>query len=378
MEEIRIYRVEDIPSIQWPHTPDGQYAKNYLQSFMEKGSNYYIHNVKTQMMVLQIADLLLPMTINEEEYENSYVCSPYGHYITYAQEELPLVGGLAVQIPLRWFLKGLGWVLKDSQINRVVIVNNWLLSTNLYPSITTAQLHTITQKLVSSFPNHAILFRSVTDHRPYGLKSSFDELDYHVLVSRQVYFFDPFTKDALRNQDLKRDIRLLDASGYEVIDRFSSEDIPRLVELYNMLYLDKYSMNNPQFNDQFVHLALQKKTLTIKGLKKGNCIDGVIGFFIRNGVMTTPFFGYDTTLPQETGLYRMLSAQLVREAQERKLLLHQSSGAASFKRTRKAYPIMEYTMAYTKHLPPKRQKVWSHLSWMMGRVAKPLLEKYQL
>ncbi|MGQ0517184.1 hypothetical protein ACT453_43635, partial [Bacillus sp. D-CC] len=41
--------------------------------------------------------------------------------------------------------------------------------------------------------------------------------------------------------------------------------------------------------------------------KKGDTIDGVIAYFIRNGVMTTPILGYDTTSDQQQGLYRILT-----------------------------------------------------------------------
>ena len=35
--------------------------------------------------------------------------------------------------------------------------------------------------------------------------------------------------------------------------------------------------------------------------------DDLLRYYVRNGVMTTPLFGYDTTLPPSAGLYRLLS-----------------------------------------------------------------------
>jgi hypothetical protein len=41
-------------------------------------------------------------------------------------------------------------------------------------------------------------------------------------------------------------------------------------------------------------LALERQLLTLWALVREGCIDGVVGYFVRNGVMTQPFFGYDT------------------------------------------------------------------------------------
>ncbi|WP_374016341.1 hypothetical protein ABU162_18735 [Paenibacillus thiaminolyticus] len=73
--------------------------------------------------------------------------------------------------------------------------------------------------------------------------------------------------------------------------------------------------------------------------------------FCRDGVMTTMLFGYDTALPQELGLYRMLSAALLELARENGDLLHESSGAAQFKRNRGARADIGYSAVFCDHLP---------------------------
>ena len=50
-----------------------------------------------------------------------------------------------------------------SKFEQVVFVNNWLLSTNLYPSMPHALMQALRDLLVRSFPQHAIIFRSVND-----------------------------------------------------------------------------------------------------------------------------------------------------------------------------------------------------------------------
>ena len=88
----------------------------------------------------------------------------------------------------------------------------------------------------------------------------------------------------------------------------NDEEIKRALNLYNQLYLEKYSQLNPQFSLNFFQLIKQKTTgesqsiLTAYVLANNNRIDGVIAFFVRDNVMTCPIFGYDTTVSQEEGL----------------------------------------------------------------------------
>jgi hypothetical protein len=142
--------------------------------------------------------------------------------------------------------------------------------------------------------------------------------------------------------------------------------------------LEKYCDNNPQFNAHFLELALKHKTLEIRALRKAGKIDGVLGFYEINGVMTTPLLGYDPSLPQSVGLYRMLSAQLTTEATKRGMILHQSSGAASFKRFRGFVPNIEYSTVCYGHLAVYRQLVWRLLGLLVNRIAVPLMKKYKL
>ena len=83
--------------------------------------------------------------------------------------------------------------------------------------------------------------------------------------------------------------------GYTVVDAeaITDEDVLRIVELYNALYLQKYSLCNPMFNEHFIKLALLQKNLHLVAIKKGRQIDAILGYFCCNGVMTTPLFGYD-------------------------------------------------------------------------------------
>jgi hypothetical protein len=161
-------------------------------------------------------------------------------------------------------------------------------------------------------------------------------------------------------------------------NKLQEQDIPRIVEIYNMLYLQKYSLCNPMFNEHFIRLALQDQTLHLVALRKDGRVDAVLGYFCRNGVMTTPLFGYDTNLPIEIGLYRMLSALLFFIAQENGHVLHESSGAAQFKRNRGAIADIEYSAVYDQHLSWHRRLCWIVLAGILDSVGVPLMKKFRL
>lgn len=397
MKDVRLYDRETIHLLDWDAKRDGAYAKAFLLPLMRDGVKPYIANISTQLLALEIDDLVLPITVNDEEYENAYVCSPYTHYITYAQEELYHLGKPWLEKCLAGFLSLLSGWFKKGRINRVVCVNNWLVSTNLYHTLTQAQVERITQFLVETFPGHAILFRSVQAGTGSGLLDLFTHSakGYKRIISRQIYIYEPKNDHQLPSKHrwiLKRDQKLLAESEYRVR---RGADIPnqeaeRIVELYNKLYLDKYSFRNPQFTPAFIRLALRESLLEIAVLERsssaekgqseanGSRIDAVLGYFVRNGVMTTPLFGYETDLPPETALYRLLSAQLVADSRRSDLILHQSSGAASFKRCRGAMPFVEYNVVYDRHLPVGRRIIWTVLQVISERIGIPMMQKLKL
>src|SRR5579875_313898 len=354
---IRLFVAENIAQVPWPDTEDGAYARAYLTPLIEYSPQHFIENVTTTYMALLVDEqIVLPLSLNRHEYENSYVCSPFTHYVTYAIEELALIHPVWQRRLFATILTLLGLLGKACRMNQVLCVNNWLLSTNLYPPLTTQQLADILDFLQKRFPHHAIIFRSLNAVTTADILADLTCLGCTPLGSRQVWLVHPADPRALNAKArwlLKRDLALISRHGYTLAtnDRLSAEDTARIVELYNKLYLEKYSRSNPMFNERFIRLALREKTLQLIALKKDGRIDAVLGYFYRNGIMTTPLFGYDTALPQELGLYRMLSAILFQVARERGLLLHERSGAAKFKRNHGAYGTIASRARSLPHLP---------------------------
>jgi hypothetical protein len=352
---------------------------------LRDGTRRYIANVEAEVQVLVIGEVVLPVVVVNGPSrlpKTSYVCSPTTHYIDYAKREVeielhdrPLLRRLSGPL-LELFRPLLTW----SQVERAVYVNNWLLSTNLYPALPLAQLQQLRGMLLGTFPQHALVFRSVNDLLNGELAEQLRMLGFRPVFSRQVYVLDPRTGAHLKKKSFQKDRSLGRRTPYHWLDasQLTLADCSRLKLLYDDLYLDKYSRFNPQFTEDFFREALRSQWLTFFALKQAQRIDGVLGFVERQHVMTTPLIGYDRSVAAESGLYRLLSLKLIEEATARGLILHQSSGAAAFKRHRGSEPSIEYNYVYDAHLPRRRRLPWQLLEALTRSVLVPLMRRFGL
>lgn len=377
---IQLYDQSQIEQIPWGEIANAERIKRVLVPMMMKGTHHFMSNVVTRLMLLKVDQHLLPLTINEKEYENANVCSLFAHYVLYAKQELSMfTSSRLIEKVGHRLIDGLGKWLQLVRINRVVIVNNWMFSTNLYPDLSYDQLQRITEALIHHFPSHAILFRSITDHHPSHLYSDLCRCHYLPVPSREVFYYHPEHFHQLptkKRWKIRRDWRLLEESGYKVLTKeaINERDVERLVQLYHQLYIEKYSIYNVQYRKEFFHLIMNDPTFHLRALVKNQRIDGLIGFYIENGCMTTPILGYDTSLSPKLGLYRMLFGLMIKEAHHRHLLLHESAGVSQFKEERGAYDRIEYHMVYAHHLRLDQQKTWKLLQKILNYIVIPYMK----
>jgi hypothetical protein len=380
MDNILLYDKSNIDSLIIPNNEDAKYAYNYLAPMIKDGVKKYIKNIDTELKILKIDDILLPVNFNNIEYTNSYTSSLYAHYVSYTKEELYELKNPVLEFILNTILNILGYFYKQSNIDKVVYVNNWFLSTNLYLELSKEQYQRITKFLKEKYPNYAIIFRSLNDNLLNKEITYLKDLGYKMLGSRQVYIFDYNKRAKLKGKDknkLFKDIKLLKNSKYKVLD-INNSYIKQALNLYNQLYLDKYSKFNPQFSEEYIKLCYENKLLNFKLLSKNNKINAVLGYYKRNNIMTTPIFGYDTALPKEEGLYRMLSAQLVLDSEQNGCTINMSSGASKFKIYRGAIPSIEYSALYYSHLPSYRRLGYKLLSFVINKIAIPMIKSQKL
>jgi len=376
MPTVKLYTRESAADIAWPETEDGAYARRYLLPFLRDGPQAYIRNVyNTELLVAQVGEAVIPLTLTDFHPDNSYVCSPYSHYISYGgYEEVHRLGNPLAERLIRAALHPVAGYFRRAGLDRVVYVNNWLLSTNLYPALDEATIRGLAQPLPERFPDRTIIFRSVDERRNPLLLQTLRGQGYRMILSRQVWYMQP--EEAQRTRQFKEDRRVLRHHAYEVVDGsvLSDDELSRCLTLYNQLYLEKYSYYNPQFTDAFLRLARDAGILHLRALRRDGQINGVMGFFVRNGLMTQPLFGYDTGLPVDEGIYRLLTLITLQEGLARNLTVHASGGVGKFKKIRGGKPMIEYNAVYDQHLPAARRIPWRILQ-KISAAAIPIFQK---
>ena len=373
---VELFTRENISSLIWPSTPDGDYARRYLLPMMLDGAQKYIKNIyNTRLMLVKVDEVIIPITISDFHPDNTYTVSPYSHYVSYGGfEEVKHLNNPPVEVLIKFIMNPVAWYFRRAELDKVVYVNNYLLSTNLYPSVNSGQLSALSEALPKWFPDRAIVFRSVDQKKNPHIYQALEANGYELVLSRQVWYMEP--EQAVCTRQYKEDMRVLRKHGYEVVDGkdLNDEELVRALHLYNLLYLEKYSYYNPQFTFEFMKLARDEEILHLRALKRDGKINAVMGFFIRNGTMTQPLFGYDTSLPQEEGLYRLLTLITLQEGLERKLLVHASGGVGKFKKVRGGKSVTEYNAVFTKHLPARRQRPWKLIK-AISKFAIPYFQK---
>lgn len=346
-----------------------------------------IGNVATCLRLLDTGDQLMPISINDgnERVDNSYVVSPLTTYCGYADYELGQLGRPWLTSVLRHLVRNIGNWLERAHIDRLVQVNNWLLSTNIYPSgWDGTDLPAITRLLVDTYPEHAIAFRSLNRYSNAKLITHMTALGYLAIPSRQVYLLDGSEGPSaayLRRRDSRKDSRLLASTDYSLVpgEALLDADYRRLEHLYNLLYLEKYCQLNPHFSADWMRVGQDDGWLKLTALRSPTGkIDAVLGWVANEHILTTPVVGYDTSLPQKLGLYRLLSQISLEEAAKRRVLLNMSAGAADFKRMRGCQPEIEYSFVFVHHLPRERQRVWRVLGRILNAVGVPIMRKLKL
>lgn len=374
---IQLFDRENVHQVPWPDTLEARQAKGILVPMMENGVESYIENVRTNLYLVLLDSHIFPITVNETEYENSYVASNY-YFIQMLREEAERKGSFLYPLK-RFFIQSLGQIFKGMKINKMVMVNNWLLTSTIYPNLTEGQLLELTQFLTTHFSDHLIIFRNLEDKSHASMLSSLKELNYRSIMSRYIFIYDQNKKNDFSskvNYHHRRDRRLIQAEGYQIIlDKSENlKKIPRLIQLYRNIYHEKHTSYSPSYTNKYLQLAIEQGFLKIVTLKKEEEIDGVLGFFQRENAMLVPFFGYDTE-KEVNHLYRILTQMAIDEAESQHLLLNDGSGGEKAKLFRGLDPVREFVAVYDRHLPFYRRFFWSFSEKMVEKITAPLLAK---
>ncbi len=377
MSDVELFEPLAGPRDGWP--PGTIVERAYLEAFARDGSTALIANLRTRLLGLRWRGRIFPVSINDAEYGDAYVALPHTAYALYAKAELRLVGIGAAAPVLGLLADAVGLALRAARINRIVHLDNWLVSTNLHGDWAGDGLDAIRDCLTQRFPGHILAIRSLETWSSAPLLERCRAEGWRLLPSRQIYVTDDLARDWALRRDTRQDAKLLAQASYreDPLDRLTAGDAERIAELYGQLYLGRYSRLNPAFTARYIALTHQTGLLRYRGLRdaEGQLV-AVVGCWTRNGILTTPIVGYDTSLPVTAGLYRMACLLLSRMALEQGARLNSSAGAAGFKRNRGARPVIEYSACFVEHLPWPRRAAIGALEAGLNRFLVPAMAKH--
>lgn len=361
-------------------------AEKYVSLLQPNNSSQAaIDNVETDYQTCTIGNTLVPISVNDSEYENSYVCSPFTANISYAKDELGLLQNPLLENTLKVGMTLAGRFLKLGKINKTVSLNNWLVSTNLLPKINPYELQKTTQKLIQDYPNHSLSIRSLNTAHNDELMQFLSDQGWLLIPARQVYLFDTDHSWWKRNHT-KKDQSLLRKveAGKTSLKWLKPEDLQphhfkNIQQCFRQLFIEKHSRYNPAFSESFLKALHDNEIIEFHSFAdETGRIVASIGLFTQQNIITTPIVGYDTSLPKELGLYRLLMAVLLRLTYERQQPMNLSSGAGGFKRARGGEPTLEYTAFYCRHLPWYRRSIHNAFSNLVNRYAPKMFEQHQI
>lgn len=356
-------------------------ARAFAAIHAERSAETLVPNLHARVDTIPSAAGDLPVTVHDGRAGDAWVGSPRTTYADCAAEESArYLPGWAAPLSRR-LISSIGRSMDWAGIDHAVAINNWLLSTNLYPALAQTEPIKLLEEAIARWPRHTLWFRSLNEHDNADWLEALQAAGCRLVASRQVYLYDDVGALAGRHENLKRDLALLGKTRLQHCgdQGITDADYPRIAELYALLYIGKYSRFNPMYGEEFLRRWHRAGLLTFEGFREADGrLTSVMGLFRLGRTATAPIVGYDTTEPRKAALYRLATACAYRACIEHGWRLNFSAGAAGFKRLRGGLPSIEYSAVYVHHLPRRTRIAVDALSSATRRIGVPLLRKYRL
>jgi hypothetical protein len=117
------------------------------------------------------------------------VCSPLTTYSRYALQETRRVAPHVLAAPLCGVIGAADWWLRHAELDRAVSLNNWLLSTNLYPATNGIDFGALVASCQLRRPRHSVWFRSLDFAQHADWLHALMAAGFDLTPTRQVYLF---------------------------------------------------------------------------------------------------------------------------------------------------------------------------------------------
>jgi len=358
------------------------FSQKLYSIFKKYSSIELMGNVDTKIVTYKLKNKDVIVSVVDEIKSNCYTVSPFNMMISYSKDELIKVNSKILRYFASALIYGFEAILKIAKIDTVQTLNNYMFSTNFFDkSFENIDILELEKVAYENNPKHVMLIRSVNKIQNLELYEKLQNNGWIALVSRQVYIFKNINI-CKKHQNYLRDKKLLDSDRYvfKELDINDFELFEKAEELYNKLYLNKYSLHNIHFKALYLKELQKQKLIHLRLLY--DCVEekyvGVVGLIGEEGVITAPIIGYDDSYDIKEALYRRVISYSVEYAMQRKYLLNLSSGASNFKVMRGAEAHLEYMFVNVKHLSLFKKIIWRILSLLANYFYSPLLKRLKL
>jgi hypothetical protein len=344
------------------------------QPLVDHGVHWCATNVHADARWLDVNGLQWRVSLTRPVPRNSYVVSATGQYLDYAREEIRRLPSALARIASRASLMPLAPILQ--RLDPVVMLDALPLSTVLHPRHARGTWESALQVARHAFPGLPIVVRSLDHVVSNDALAALVGAGCTVLPSRLVFHQDPRLETFWRSRNVRNDLALAAREPLEQRE-LTAADSDRIAALYWQLYGEKHSQLNPRFSADWLAHAIRAGVFRGEGLLlDGKLVAAYLSYRVEQ-VMTNPVFGYNTTLPQQLGLYRRLSLLTMQAARRDNVLLHASSGAPGFKASRGGVAAMEYHGVDLTQVRGAQRTAWALLTRIATAIAPSVFRRAQ-
>lgn len=358
------------------------FSQRLYNIFEKYSSMELMGNVDAKVVKYKLKNKDVLVSIVDEIKSNCYIVSPFNMMISYSKDELIKVDSKIQRYFASALIYGFESILKIFEIDTVQTLNNYMFSTNFFDKdFENIDILELEKVAYENNPKHTMLIRSVNKIQNSVLYEKLQNNGWIPLVSRQVYIFKSINI-CKKHQNYLRDKKLLNSDRYifKELDINDLELFEKAEELYNKLYLTKYSQHNIHFKALYLKELQEHKLIHLRLLY--DCVEdkyvGVVGLVGEEGVITAPIVGYDDSYDIKEALYRRVIAYAIEYTMKKKYLLNLSSGASHFKTMRGAEAHLEYMFVNVKHLSSFKKIIWRILNLIANYFYAPLLKRLKL
>lgn len=300
----------------------------------------WMRNACAELQWLGDTSLAVTVSHTPRTLNTSYLTSLRSGWFDYAADELQDKWWAA------WGIRLLGTCAKWLGIDRLVLVGNWPVSTQVWDANSGAELTSACATMMSQRPDCYVGVRNLQPHKHGEFMAKLSVMGFVALPARVVYEFDLRESLVRKPSHLLRDHSARKRSGLKmsVIDHATPETARRMASLYTRIYLDKHSRLNAHYTPNFFEDMLNGQVMRALVLTHSNGSTMAFAMLYQVGnTLTVPALGYANDAEID-GLYRLLFSAIYEYTQTHALHLNYSSGAGDFKRKRGGVPQLEYTM----------------------------------